>query len=497
MTGRSRTLVSCTKRCAALALLLLASLGRSVAATPERQNVLFISIDDLRPALGAYGDPLARTPYLDQLAKRGLVFDRAYCQHALCAPSRASVMTGRRPERFPRISAGVQDAHYREVLPDVVTLPQLFKQHGYHTESIGKVNHVYPPILDPVSWSVPERLVDIVKRDEYLRPENRVGGFIEPMVKGEAIESIPAPDSAYVDGQAADAAIEALRRLQGRPFFLAVGTKRPHLPFTAPERYWKMHTRAAFALEPRVAEAFPREHIQRFPWRYEWGASTGEMRGYSDIPPKGDVLPEKQAELRHGYYAAVSYVDAQIGRLIEELDRLNLARRTIIVLWSDHGYHLGENGQWAKKSNTELDLRVPLIVVAPGRTKPGSRTSALVELVDVYPTLAELAGLPGDSALEGTSFVPVLEDPQRRWKSAVFSQFVRSGVLGRAVRSEQHRYVEWTKLASGERVDTELYQIATDSLERHNLVESEPGLVARHAALLQRGWKGGTTAAER
>jgi arylsulfatase A-like enzyme len=221
------------------------------------------------------------------------------------------------------------------------------------------------------------------------------------------------------------------------------------------------------------------------------------MRGYSDIPPKGDVSPEKQAELRHGYYAAVSYVDAQIGRLIEELDRLNLARRTIIVLWSDHGFHLGENGQWAKKSNTELDLRVPLIVVAPGRTKPGSRTSALVELVDVYPTLAELAGLPRDSTLEGRSFVPVLEEPQRRWKSAVFSQFVRNGVLGRAVRSDQHRYVEWTKQGSGERVDTELYQIATDPLERHNLVESEPGLVARHAALLQHGWRGGTTAVER
>jgi iduronate 2-sulfatase len=369
-------------------------------------------------------------------------------------------------------------------------LPQLFKQHGYHTEAIGKVNHVYPPILDPVSWSVPERLVDIVKRDEYLSPENRVGGFIQPMVKGEASESIAAPDSAYVDGQAADAAIEALRRLKDKPFFLALGTKRPHLPFTAPERYWMMHSRNAFVLESRAAKAFPREHVQRFPWRYEWGEATGELRGYSDIPAKGDVSPEKSTELRHGYYAAVSYVDVQIGRVIDELDRLNLAGRTIIVLWSDHGFHLGENGQWGKKSNTELDTRIPLMVVAPGRTKPASRTSAMVELVDLFPTLAELAGLPRDSTLEGQSFVSVLSAPERAWKNAVFSQFVRDGVVGRAVRTERYRYVEWSRQTSGELVDSELYEVAADPLERNNLVATQPEIVARHATLLQHGWQG-------
>jgi iduronate 2-sulfatase len=460
--------------------------GVVLAAAGSRPNVLFLAIDDLRPALGAYGDPLARTPHLDRLAQRGLLFERAYCQHALCAPSRASVMTGRRPETFPRLSAGAQEAHYREVLPDVMTLPQLFKQQGYHTESIGKVNHVYPPILDPVSWSVPERLADIVKRDEYLRPENRVGGFIEPMVKGEATESIAAPDSAYVDGQAADAAIEALQRLQHRPFFLAVGTKRPHLPWTAPERYWKMHSRGTFAL---ADDSPSREEVQRFPWRYEWGSTTGELRGYSDIPAKGDVTPEKRTELRHGYYAAVSYVDAQIGRIIAELDRLNLAGRTIIVLWSDHGFHLGENRQWGKKTNTELDLRVPLVVIAPGRTKPGSRTRAMVELVDLYPTLAELAGLPRVAGLEGTSFVPVLDDPERPWKDAVFSQYVRSGVAGRAIRTESHRYVEWTRLSSGEQVDVEFYRVESDPLERENLAARDPAGVARHAGRLRQGWQ--------
>jgi iduronate 2-sulfatase len=466
-------------------------LGATVVAhgAVVRPNVLFIAIDDLRPALGAYGDPLAQTPHLDRLAQRGLVFERAYCQHALCAPSRASVMTGRRPERFPKISAGGQDAHYREVLPDVVTLPQLFKQHGYHTESIGKVNHVYPPILDPVSWSVPERLADIVKRDEYLRPENRVGGFIDPVVKGEATESIAAPDDAYVDGQAADAAIEALRRLQHRTFFLAVGTKRPHLPWTAPERYWKQHAREAFALAGSIADPFPPDHMRQFPWRYEWSPATGEMRGYSDIPAKGDVSPAKILELRHGYYASVSYVDAQVGRIIDELDRLKLAGRTIVVLWSDHGFHLGENGQWGKKSNTELDLRVPLIVIAPGQTKPGSRTPAMVELVDLYPTLAELAGLPREPGLEGTSFVPVLNEPQRPWKNAVFSQYIRNGVAGRAVRTDWHRYVEWTRLSTGERVDAELYDLKADPLERHNRAASDTHGAAGHARLLREGWK--------
>ena len=455
-----------------------------------RPNVLFLVVDDLRPALGVYGDPLARTPHLDALASRGMVFERAYCQQALCAPSRASVLTGRRPEAFAKISAGVQAAHYREVLPDVVTLPQLFSNSGYHTESIGKVNHVYPPILDAISWSVPERLADIVKRDEYLSPANRVGGFIDPMVKGEATESIDAPDSAYVDGQAADAAIEALRRLKDQPFFLAVGTKRPHLPWTAPSRYWQMHRRADFELPPEVARPIDRKELDEHPWRYEWRPKTGELRGYIDIPSVETVSAAKAAELRHGYYASVSYVDAQIGRIIDELDRLGLAETTIIVLWSDHGFHLGENGQWGKKSNTELDLRVPLLVVMPGVTKAGSRTGAMVELVDLLPTLADLAGLPSHPDLEGVSFTPVLRDPKRPWKPSVFSHYVRGAVTGRALRSEAHRYIEWSNTASGEVVDRELYFLSADPLQRRNLADREPDLVKEYALQLRAGWRG-------
>ncbi|MCF3649785.1 sulfatase [Synoicihabitans lomoniglobus] len=466
-----------------IGLVLFAGLTRAA-----RPNVLFLVVDDLRPAIGAYGDARAVTPNLDRLAARGLLFERAYCQQALCAPSRASVITGRRPAAFPRISGGEGGAHYREELPDVVTLPQLFKQHGYHTESIGKVNHVYPPILDPVSWSVPERLADIVKRDEYLLPGNRIGGFIQPMRKGEATESVEAPDKAYVDGQAADAAIEALTRLRDQPFFLAVGTKRPHLPWSAPTRYWNLHEREKFGLSPEVAQPWAAAALVARPWRYEWRPDSGEMRGYTDIRTRSDIDAEKTRQLRHGYYAAASYVDAQIGRIVDAVTELGLADHTIIVLWADHGYHLGENGQWGKKTNTELDARVPLMIVAPGLTRPGTRTRALVELVDLYPTLAELAGLPRETALEGTSFAPLLDHPDRAWKSAVFGRYVRAGAVGQAIRTERYRYVEWTRSNDGTVIDRELYDVPADPWERRNLADLEPDLTTALARQLHAGW---------
>lgn len=314
------------------------------AAAPPRPNVLFLVVDDLRPALGCYGDPLALTPHLDRLARRGVLFERAYAQQALCAPSRASVLTGRRPATFPRIAAGEEAVHYRATLPEVVTLPQMFREQGWHTVSIGKVNHVYPPIFDPPSWSEPERVFDIPKRDEYLSPANRTRGFIDAMAKGSATECLDVPDNAYQDGQAADFAIESLRRLRERPFFLALGFKRPHLPWTAPRRYWLLHQREEFALPADYRE--PRD----FPWRFEWWPGAGEMRNYTDIPREADVAPDQTAELRHAYYASVSFIDAQVGRVLAELDRLQLAEKTIIVFWSDQGYRLGENAQWGKRA---------------------------------------------------------------------------------------------------------------------------------------------------
>jgi iduronate 2-sulfatase len=455
--------------------------GAFGSAAEPRPNVLFIAIDDLRPALGCYGDPLARTPQMDRLAALGLLFERAYCQQALCAPSRASVLTGRRPDAFPEIAAGREALHFRATLPDVVTLPQLFKQHGWHAVSIGKVNHVYPAILDPPSWSEPERIADIPKRDEYLAPANRTRDFIDAMAKGTATECLDVPDSAYQDGQAADLAIETLQRLKDRVFFLAVGFKRPHLPWTAPQKYWQLHEREKFALADDYAP--PTD----FPWRSEWRPGTGEMRNYTDIPRDTSVPTEKAAELRHAYYAAASYVDAQVGRMIDEVDRLGLASRTIIVLWSDHGYHLGENAQWGKKTNTELDLRVPLIVVAPGRTRAGSRTRALVELVDLYPTLAEIASLPVDRALEGRSFATLLTTPTGAGKPAAFSQYQRDDIVGRSVRTESYRYTEWFNLKTQQVIDRELYAVESDPLERNNLATANKyaATVREHAHLLE------------
>jgi iduronate 2-sulfatase len=432
-------------------------------ATAAPLNVLFLVVDDFRPALGCYGDPLAHTPKIDRLAARGLIFERAYAQEALCGPSRASVLTGRRPGTFPAIAAGHMEVHYRATLPNVVTLPQMFKEQGWHTESIGKVNHTYPPIYDPPSWSEPEHIFDIPKRDEYLSPENRTRGFIDPMSKGTATESLDVPDDAYQDGQAAQLAIESLARLKDQPFFLALGFKRPHLPWTAPKKYWQLFDQKKFALHDDYRE----NHA--FPWRFEWWPGSGEMRNYTDVPRDTDISPDKTAELRQGYYASVAFIDAQVGRVIAELDRLKLTDNTIIVLWGDQGYHLGENGQWGKKTNTELDLRVPLIVIAPGHTHPATRTSALVELLDLFPTLAQLAQAAPPPGLEGTSLIPLLAEPRTQGREAVFSEYTRGPITGRSVRNARYRFNEWSNVKSGQIVDRELYDITTDPLQRRNL----------------------------
>lgn len=488
-----------SRLCALVVVLVISAAGilwgreAEPSGLSRRPNVLFLVIDDLAATrMGIYGDAKALTPNLDDLGRRGLVFDHAYCQQALCAPSRASVMTGHRPETFPETMAGSQTAHYRETLPNVVTLPQAFKLAGYHTESIGKVNHVYPPLLDPPSWSVPERLADIPKRDEYLLPKNRVGGFINPMVKGESAERIEAPDSAYQDGQVADAAIEALGRLKDSPFFLAVGFKRPHLPWSAPEKYWAMHDGKKF-IDPEPME-IAADEMEKFPWRFEWHPDSGELRGYVDIPRRGKFDAAKAAQLRHGYYAAVSYVDAQVGRVREALLNLKLADNTIVVIWGDNGYHLGDAGQWGKKRNTEATTRVPLMMIVPGETRPGTRSDALVELVDLFPTLVELAGLHPPAGLEGKSLVPLLSNPGRSWKEATFSVSQRGKVAGYSVRSKAYRYTEWKR--DGAVVDRELYADGAVEIEANNLasVPRAGPVLKQMQALLHAGWKANNSA---
>jgi iduronate 2-sulfatase len=445
------------------------------AAAAQRPNVLFIAVDDLRTNLGCYGDPIAITPHLDQLAARGRLFRHAYCQIAVCNPSRASVMTGRRPDTLQVWDLAT---HFRAQVPDVVTLPQHFKHHGYHTEAIGKIYHDPPKFRDAPSWSVPAQLDDTEGvRGKYAAETNLE--IYQPAgkpgrEKAAATESANVPDNAYIDGRVAQVAVERLRALgrEPRPFFLAVGFRRPHLPFSAPQRFWDLYDPAKLKTipQPEAPRGAPELALH----------DSAELRGYTDMPKLGAVSAEQAAVLRHGYYAATSYADAQIGRVLTALREQGLEDKTIVVVWSDHGYHLGEHGLWAKTTNYEVDTRVPLIIAWPGGPRPGEATSALVELLDVYPTLADLCGLPSAAGLEGRTLRPWMESPDRAGPRAAFSQFARPWpyrnapqTMGYAVRTATHRYIEWRKFGTREVVARELYELGPDGmLEKVNVAES-------------------------
>lgn len=438
------------------------------STTAKPLNVLFVCADDLRPSsLGCYGDPIAVTPNFDRLAASGTLFNRAYCHQALCGPSRASLMTGRRLDFANGLPENFQ---YRSVLPDVVTLPQLFKNHSWHCVSFGKVNHLHPYVLDPESWSEPEQCFEVTKRDEYLRPENRLRGFINPMSYGTASEEIETPEDAYQDGQAVTAAIEKLRRIKDEKFFMAVGFKRPHLPFSAPKKYWDLYDPDTFpALE---APDLPPGSGEAARWRYY--ENGRELRQYTDMPNDPPIPEGSARRLRHAYYACASYIDAQLGRLLDELEDLGLREQTAVVFWADHGFHLGESGLWAKKTNTELDTRVPLLLSLPGQNRPGSKTDALTELIDLYPTLAELAGLEAPPDLDGASRADLLDDPMLPGLTAAFSQYRDPAreIWGCTLRTDSFRYTEWFPAPRRDDVvDRELYQIEEDPFEQNNLAD--------------------------
>lgn len=453
----------------------------------DRLNVVFIAIDDLRPALGCYGDPAAITPNIDRLAARGVLFEQAHCQQAVCSPSRLSLLTGLRPDT---IQVWDLDTHFRQAKPGAVTLPQHFKNHGYLTRSIGKIYHGSgKPAKDPPSWSMPP-LFDH-ERDHHTRyalPDNRAGTGL----KRASTEAADVPDDTYLDGLVCEAALTALDEHQasGQPFFLAVGFRKPHLPFCAPKRYWDLHDRTRIPPPANPAHPDGAPELATRSWQ--------ELEGYLDIPDSGTLSAEKAAELRHGYHACVTYIDALVGRLLDRLDHLDLTRQTIICLWGDHGFHLGEQGLWTKANNYELSTRVPLILAAPGLAP--ARTRSLVELVDVYPTLAGLAGLPAPEGLEGISFEPLLQNPALPWKSAVFSQYPRAreghrhrrdgDLMGRALRTTRHRYVEWRDNSTHELLATELYDHFTDPRESRNLAAdpAHTALLQQLKSQLQAGW---------
>ena len=463
-----------TKLIQRLSLILLV-LGLSSAFTHAEStngdakpyNVLFIALDDMNTEVGCYDSTTAITPNIDRLAERGTVFRYAYAQQAVCNPSRASLMTGMRPDTLR-----IWDlrTHFRDTHPNAVTLPQLFKNHGYHAQGIGKLYHNWGKLTvegDPGSWSVPQTYHYAPHYSDWYIPGAPQGTPAETQNGPTQCEDVP--DETYFDGRIAQEAIEALNKHKDKPFFLAVGFWKPHLPFNAPKQYWDLYDPEAIpGPQPTTP---PTDGVQIAQHNFR------ELRGYAGMPKEGQPTPEQVRELRHGYYAAVSFVDAQVGKVIDELDRLRLAENTIVVLWSDHGFHLGEHALWAKTSNFEKDAGVPLIISAPGKTR-GQRCVAMAELLDIYPTLAELCGLQAPDYLEGRSLASLLDNADADRDRVAITQHPRPPyykadagptVMGYSLRTPRYRYTEWRDWRTGEPVAIELYDHNNDPHESVNL----------------------------
>ena len=466
-----------------------------MANAAEKPNVLMILVDDLKPVIGCYGNAMAKTPNIDALAGQGMRFDLAYCNQAVCAPSRFTLMLGSHSTSTGLYGLGSQ---LREIVPDAVTLPQYFAKHGYHTQSLGKVFHIgHGNHGDPESFDEPHFHEKVI---EYVDPASTDGGKltreeayftnqklgeIKSLPRGAAFESPDVDDDAYADGRVAEEAMKRLRAAKerrerdGTPFFMACGFARPHLPFSTPKKYWDLY-------DPQT---LPMPKFEDLPAGAPAvaGKRGGEITNYKPVPEKGGLDDELKRELIHGYYASVSFVDAQIGKVVSELGRLGLSDNTIVVLWGDHGFHLGDLGIWTKHTNYEQANRIPILMVAPGVARSGSSTKQLAESVDIYPTLAELAGLPAPAVpqpIDGISLVPVLKNPKVRVRDHAYHAYPKRA-LGRAIRTERYRFVEWKTPGEPEdSAECELYDYKVDPLETKNLASSHPQVVAELKAKL-------------
>lgn len=433
----------------------------ATAAFPgSRPNVLFIAVDDLRVELNCYGQQHVISPNIDRLASEGMLFERAYCQQTVCNPSRASVLTGMRPDT---LRVWDLPTHFRVHHPDAVTLPQLLMRNGYFTRCIGKIFHNWRQDEwkgDPSSWSVPAELhynshgKDAAVVSGPLPPNNASG-------RG-GLECRDVPDNAYYDGRVADSAVSAIHALaqENRPWFLAVGFWKPHTPFNAPKKYWDLYEREQLPI-PK---------------------STGLPRDVPEIALTKDRVPADMPEshlreLHHGHVAAISYLDAQVGRVLSALREAEKDNETVVVFWSDHGLHLGEHGLTRKTTVFELDAAVPFIIRSPN-SGGGLRSRSLVELVDLYPTIAELCGLNVPDSAEGLSLVSILNDPVLQLRSSALTQAPRPNylrgnvpqVMGYSIRTDRFRYTEWKQHESGLVQDRELYDHDRDPSENVNVV---------------------------
>lgn len=446
-----------------------------------RPNILFLAVDDLRPELGCYGKKNIHSPNIDHLASEGFIFKRAYCQQAVCGPSRASIMTGLRPD-----ATGVtnNNVYFRDNVPNVVTLPEYFKQQGYYVEGMGKVYHEckgYTHYGDPQSWSVPyqfpkipmmkwnkpENVAIVNKQKEANREMGMSDWNIYAKSRGPAYEWADVDDTAYHDGELAEMAIDALERLKGKdnPFFLALGFQKPHLPFCVPKKYWDIYNDDEIQLSDNISWPENSPSIAR--------TDFGELRIYYGMPKQGNIPKNEAINLIHGYYASVSYVDAQIGKVLKALKDKGLADNTIIVLWGDHGWKLSEYSSWTKFTNYNIDINAPLIIKSPDMLTHGSKSNALVEFVDIYPSLCELAGLPLPKHLEGTSFVSVLKNPKIEWKKAAFSQFPHGKLMGYSMCTDRYHLIRWVNKGDreGNALFVELYDLKADPEETINVAK--------------------------
>ncbi len=428
-------------------------------------NILIIGIDDLRPELNCYGSTHIYSPNIDRLSKRGTLFEHAYAQYAVCGPSRSSMFTGLRPDTTKAYN---NKTHFRDNQPKVESLPEFFKNKGYKTYGFGKVLH--NTHRDPTSWSDPQHYL---LEKQYASPEYKgkragIDGIHESNKLIPLFEAPDVDDDSYRDGETNLAAIAKLKSAarSETPFLLFVGYHKPHTPFNAPKKYWDLYDPETL---PLASNPYPPRGAPEFavsPWNY--------VRSFGGMPTEGP-LPEALArQTRHAYFACVSYVDSLIGELLTALKETNKADNTIIALWSDHGYQLGDHGMWCKHTNFETSTRIPFIIVDPRKGDYGQRTRARVELIDMYPTLVDLAGFDSPPSIEGKSLVPLIEDP-KAWDhqdTVAFSQFHRAGNNGYSIRTKDLRYTEWRNANTGKIVAQELYDHRSDPLENINVANS-------------------------
>lgn len=472
----------------------------------RKKNVLFIPVDDLRTQLGCYGHSQMISPNIDRLASRGVIFERAYCQQPICMATRASLLSGYRPDHANIYSC----KSVKELMPDALTLNKHFANNGYQLWATGKVYHYASDHkiqfgdnyhLAKGNWVgrgyLSEEAVKIVSESAKAlgdTTEDDEAGKKEDL-RGPAYESPDVPDNAYVDGIQTEMAIAQLEKFSksDKPFFMAVGYRKPHLPFCAPQKYWDMYNPDELKLAnnpflPKGATEFTYDNFN-------------ELRNYHGIPKDKNPLPDDLAKkIIHGYYACVSYTDAQIGKLLDSLDRLNLTKDTIIVLWGDHGWKLGEHGMWCKHTPFELDAHTPLIFSDPDMNMKGERINSMAEFVDIYPTLCELSGLEKPDHLEGDSLIPAILDPKTEIKTAAFTQWPKKDrenpdkvITAYSIVTDRYRYIEWTHNKSAKILARELYDHKTDPDENENLAENTANkeTVEKLSNMLKggKGWK--------